>query len=175
MTNVKKITFLSFMLAISIILSVVDSFIPTNIPGVKLGLANVVILIVLYMFSIKDAILINILRVYIASLLRGTILTMGFLMSLSGAFLSLLVMIILKIILKNKALVFVSVIGAIFHSVGQILVGVLYLESLNVFYYLPILVLISIATGLVMGIIAYKIVNNKTMIRKVNEIKNPPR
>lgn len=169
--NVKKITFLSILLAIAIILAIVDSFIPTTIPGVKLGLANVIILMTLYLFSIKEAILVNLLRVYLAALLRGTIFSMGFLMSLSGAILSLTVMIILKLILKNKGIVFVSIIGAIFHSVGQILIALIYLETSYVFYYLPILVIISIITGLVMGIIAYKIITNKAIIKKVNSIK----
>ena len=172
MNNIKKITFLSLLLAIAIILGIVDSYIPTNIPGVKLGLANIIIVMVLYLFSYKEAILINLIRIYISALLRGTIFSMGFLMSLSGGILSLLIMIILKYILKNKGIIFVSIIGAIFHSIGQNLIAIIYLDTINILYYLPILILISILTGFIMGLIAYKIVNNKTIIRKVEQINN---
>ncbi len=156
--NVRKITLMSILIAIAIALSVIDSFIPSFIPGFKLGLANIVILIVLYTLGIKEAIIVNLIRVYLAALLRGTIFNIGFMMSLAGAILSLLVMIAIKVLAKRISILTVSITGAVFHSLGQILVAVMYFESANMFYYLPILGISSIVTGIIMGIIAKKII-----------------
>ena len=87
--NVRKMALIGILTAIAIALSVAESFIPSiGIPGVKLGLANIVILIVLYEVGILEAVLINLLRVVVTGLIRGTIFSMGFLMSLTGAVLS---------------------------------------------------------------------------------------
>jgi len=151
-----KYTLLGLFVAFAIVLSIVEGLIPSfGIPGIKLGLANIVILVVLYEFGWKEALVVDILRIYLAALLRGTIFQMGFVMSLTGGLISLLIMIILKGIFKDKlSVIFVSIIGAILHSLGQILIGILYLGSVSVIAYLPILLVVSICTGFLIGILA---------------------
>mgnify|MGYP002626900579 CR=1 FL=1 len=95
MYSTKRITVISLLASLAIALSIVESFIPSlGIPGVKLGLANVIILIALYGLGIKDSIYVNILRIVMSAIIRGTIFGMGFFMSLSGAVFSLLIMIV---------------------------------------------------------------------------------
>ncbi len=167
--NARKITLMAILIAGSIILSIFDSFIPSFVPGMKLGLANIIILVALYTLGIKEAIIINLVRVYLAALLKGTIFNVGFLMSLSGAILSILIMIIVKSIFKNKiSIITVSILGAIFHSGGQILVAIFYFETFNMIFYLPILSLVSVATGILMGLIARQIVKTNIIQKQKN-------
>lgn len=155
--KVRDITTNAILLAIAIVLSIVEGFIPSiGVPGVKFGLANIVILITLYAYGWHYALIVNLLRVFLVSLLRGTIFQMGFFMSLTGALLSLGVMIFLKLVIKKLNVITVSVLGAFAHVLGQILVSIIYLETLGMFYYLPILTITSIATGLIVGFIANK-------------------
>lgn len=155
--KVRDITTNAILLAIAIVLSIVEGFIPSiGVPGVKFGLANIVILITLYAYGWHYALIVNLLRVFLVSLLRGTIFQMGFFMSLTGALLSLGVMIFLKLVIKKLNVLTVSVLGAFAHVLGQILVSIIYLETLGMFYYLPILTITSIATGLIVGFIANK-------------------
>lgn len=153
--RVKDITSIALLSAIAIILSIVESYIPSiGIPGIKLGLANVIIIITLYAFGWHYALLVNVLRVFLASLLRGTIFQMGFFMSLSGAIISLLVMILLKEIIKKLHIITVSIIGSVFHIAGQIIIALIYLETTGILFYVPILMLSSIITGIIVGILA---------------------
>ncbi len=155
--KVKDITTLSLLCALGIVLSIVDSFIPSFVVGMKLGLANIIILVSLYTYGFLPTLLINILRVFIASLLRGTFLSMGFMMSLMGALFSLLIMVLLKNIFKNLHICTISVVGSLFHSLAQIIVGSLYMMTTAFFYYLPILSLTSIITGIFIGLAAKQI------------------
>lgn len=153
--SIRKITRLAMLLAISIVLSIVEGLIPTGpIPGIKLGLANAVALYILYKDGILEAITVSVLRVVLAGLLRGTIFQMGFWMSVAGMVLSLGMMILFKLLFKKFSIIGVSIIGAVFHSVGQILVAIIYLGTVYVGYYLPILVLVSVGTGILTGFIA---------------------
>ncbi len=143
------------LLAISIVLSIIEGLIPTGpIPGIKLGLANAVALYILYKDGVLDSIVISLLRVTLAGLIRGTIFQMGFWMSLAGMVLSLSMMILFKLAFRKFSIIGVSIIGAIFHSIGQILVAIIYLGTIYVGYYLPILVLVSAGTGILTGFIA---------------------
>lgn len=167
MKNIKKMTMVGMLTAIAIVLSYLESFIPSiGIPGFKLGLANIVILLVIYELGVKEAIFVDLVRVYIAALLRGTIFQIGFLMSLSGAILSLIIMVLIKLIFKKFSIVGVSIFGAIFHSLGQIIVAAIFLYTAGAFYYLPVLILISLATGILTGIIAKKIIDSKVIERQ---------
>lgn len=163
--TIRKITTFALLIALGVILSIVDSFIPGFVPGMKLGLANIVILMALYSYGFIDAFLINILRVFLASLLRGNIFTMGFFMSLVGAIFSLIIMGLLKRFVPKLHIVGVSVIGSLIHSIGQIIVGYIYLNTINIFYYLPILACTSILTGIFIGLSAL-------YLNKLNLLKN---
>ena len=167
--KVQKMALLSVLTAAAIVIAIIESFIPSIwIPGVKLGLANIVILVILYEIGIIEAILVNLLRVFLVGLLRGTFLSMGFYMSLTGAVLSLAVMIIFYLIIKKFSIVAVSVMGSIFHIFGQILIAILFLGTASVLYYLPIISISAIITGILVGIGA-KLIINTGAIKKLRE------
>ena len=138
--NTHKIALMGVLTAGAIIIAILESFIPSiGIPGVKLGLANIVILIILYEIGIIEAIIVDLLRVFLVGLLRGTIVSMGFLMSLTGAVLSLGIMILFYLLVKKMSIVANSVVGSLFHVFGQILIAIIFLGSGYVLLYLPII------------------------------------
>lgn len=163
---------LGVLTAGAIIIAILESFIPSiGIPGVKMGLANIVILIILYELGIWEAIVVNLLRVLVVSLVRGTFLSMGFLMSLTGAVLSLGIMILFYLLIKKFSIIGVSVIGSIFHVTGQILIAMIFLGSAYIFLYLPVIALSAIITGVFVGIVA-KLIIKTGVIKKQREKYN---
>lgn len=158
--NTKKIAKISMLLSISVVLGLLESMIPIFngiIPGIKLGLANIVIVYAIYKFSFKDALYISILRVILIGLLRTGLFSITFFFSLSGAIISLIFMYLVKKYTK-LSIVGVSIVGAIFHSVGQIIIAIIFLSNINIIYYLPILLFSSVITGIIVGLCADKIV-----------------
>jgi len=158
--NTKKIAKLSMLLSISVVLGLLESLIPIFsgvIPGIKLGLANIVIVYAIYKFSFKDALYISILRVILIGLLRTGLFSITFFFSLSGAIISLVVMYLVKKYTK-LSIVGVSIVGAIFHSIGQIIIAIIFLNNINIIYYLPILLISSVITGIIVGLCADKII-----------------
>lgn len=167
--KVQKIALLGVLTAAAIVIAILESFIPSvGIPGVKLGLANIVILIILYELGIVEAVIINLLRVLVVSLVRGTFLSMGFLMSLTGAVFSLGIMILFYLLIKKFSIIGVSVIGSIFHVTGQVLIAMIFLGSAYIFLYLPIIAISAIITGVFVGITA-KLIINTGVIKKQRE------
>lgn len=153
----RDITIISVLTAISVVISIIESyftFIGNVVPGLKLGLANIVIIFALYKYNFKTAISISLFRVLIVALVR-TGFGLNFFFSLVGALFSIVSMAIVK---KTKlSIVGVSIIGSICHSVGQVLIGMMILDNYNVIYYLPYLLLFSIPTGIFIGIIAKRL------------------
>lgn len=167
--KVQKMALLGVLTAAAIVIAILESFIPSvGIPGVKLGLANIVILVILYELGIVEAIIVNLLRVLVVGLVRGTFLSMGFLMSLSGAVLSLTIMIIFYLLIKRFSIIGVSVIGSIFHVSGQILIAMLYLGTAYIVLYLPIIAISAIITGVFVGIVTQLIIKTG-VIKKQRE------
>ena len=152
----KTITMVGILAAISVVISIIESYFPfigSVIPGLKLGLANIVVVFVLYKYNFKTAICVSLVRVLIVALIRTGFVP--FLFSLTGAIFSIVIMAILK---KTKlSVIGVSVIGSVFHSIGQVLVGMVSLGNYNVIYYLPYLLLFSVPTGILIGIIAKRL------------------
>ena len=170
--KVQKMALLGVLTAGAIVIAILESFIPSiGIPGVKLGLANIVILIILYELGIVEAITVNLLRVLVVGLVRGTFLGMGFFMSLTGAVFSLSIMILFYLLIKKFSIIGVSVIGSIFHVGGQILIAMVYLGSAYIVLYLPVLAISAIITGVFVGIIARLIINT-SIIKKQREKYN---
>lgn len=149
----RKIARMGLLVALSMILSYVESLIPAfvAVPGVKVGLANIVVIFALYTLGPIEALIVSLLRVILSSFLFGSVLSL--LYSLSGALLSLGGMILMKK-LKIFSTTAVSVTGGVLHNVGQILVACLVLETDVLLYYLPVLILSGTITGAVIGIIA---------------------
>ena len=149
----KKVAFLGMCVALSMILSFVESQIPplVAVPGVKVGLPNIVMVFMLYKIGAKETAIVSIIRVILVGFLFGSPLSMIY--SLVGATLSLIGMIILK---KTNffAPITVSVVGGILHNVGQILTACLVMETAEIAYYLPVLFISGTIAGIVIGYVA---------------------
>ena len=168
--KVQKMALLGVLTAAAIVIAILESFIPSvGIPGVKLGLANIVILIILYELGIWEAAVVNLLRVLVVSLVRGTFLSMGFLMSLTGCVLSLGIMILFYLLIKKFSIIGVSVIGSIFHVTGQILIAMIFLGTAYIFLYLPVIAISAIITGVFVGIVARLIINTGVIKKQKNK------
>jgi heptaprenyl diphosphate synthase len=151
---------LSLLLAFAVVLNIIENSIPLfggHILGLKLGLANSIILFVLYIYSFKDAMYISILRVFLVAILRTGVFSQAFFFSLMGALLSGGAMFLTKKFTK-LSIVGVSIVGSIFHSIGQVLMAIIILNN-NMIYYLPWLLIFSIPTGIIVGIISKELVN----------------
>ena len=151
--NTKKLTQLALTVSFALILSFIESRIPTfvPIPGVKVGLANIAVIFTLYKFGFKEAVTVSLIRVLLVSMLFGTPISMVY--SLSGAIFSFAAMLILKKLTPLKE-VAVSVSGGVMHNVGQICAASIMLETNVVIYYLPFLILSGTIAGIVVGIAA---------------------
>lgn len=151
--NNKKIAFLGLFVALAFVLSYIEYMLPLNIgiPGAKIGLANLVVMVALYTVGDKNAIALSIIRVVLVGLTFGNISMMMY--SLAGAALSLCVMLIAKK-LGKLSVTGVSVLGGVFHNIGQIIVAMLVLETQSLLYYLPFLIVIGTITGVLIGFVA---------------------
>lgn len=154
--NTKKIAYLGVMSTVALMFSYVELVIPFNIgiPGVKLGLANIITLIALYLFGYKETIIITILRIVLSSILFSSFYSMIY--SISGAFFSLIIMIIFKLCNKNS-IYGVSMAGGMFHNIGQLFVASFIVQEIKITYYGPILLVSGIITGFFIGIISAEI------------------
>ncbi|MBE5827486.1 MAG: Gx transporter family protein [Butyrivibrio sp.] len=149
----RRIAFLGLFVALAFVLSYIEYLLPINIgiPGAKIGIANLAVMVTLYTVGEKSAIALSVVRVVLVGLTFGNISMMMY--SLAGATLSLLVMLIAKRIGK-LSMTGVSVLGGVFHNVGQIIVAMLVLETESLFYYLPFLIVVGTITGVVIGIVS---------------------
>jgi heptaprenyl diphosphate synthase len=160
--SIRKLTRISMLLALSVVLSIIESMLPvvSNLsPGMKLGLANTVIVFAIYLFSFKDALYISILRVVLVGILRTGLFNINFFFSIAGALLSIVSMYLSKKYTK-LSVTGVSVIGAITHSIGQIIIAIIFLDNANVVYYLPYLLLVSIPAGIIVGMSANQVIKH---------------
>ena len=159
--NTKKLTYLALTISFALILSFIESRIPTfvAIPGIKVGLANIAVIFTLYKFGIKESIEVSVLRVCLVSMLFGTPVSLIY--SISGAVLSLTVMILLKKLTPLNE-VTISVSGGVCHNIGQIIAASIVLGTNVVGYYLPFLLLSGTIAGIVVG------VASALLIKKIN-------
>lgn len=154
--TVKKTAFCGLILALALIAGYVESLIPVfiAIPGIKLGIANSVILLLLYTVGIKEAFTVSIIRVLLSGFLFGSMFSI--LYSLSGAVLSLIIMVLLRRT-NSFSITGVSMAGGVMHNIGQLAVASVVLETTAVWYYLPVLMIAGCVTGLVIGILTGEI------------------
>ena len=153
----KKLTVMAIAVTLAMILSFVESQIPAfvAIPGVKIGLANIAVVFALYKLGWKEAVVISFVRVFMISMLFGSVASLFY--SAAGAAVSLTGMILLKK-LPAFSFVSVSVIGGVLHNMGQIAMACILLETNIWKYYLPFLVLSGTIAGIVVGIVSAIIV-----------------
>lgn len=148
-----KVAYFGVFTALALIFSYVETLIPIHlgIPGVKLGLANLIIVITLYKMGIKEAYILSVMRVVLAGFIFGNMFSI--LYSMSGGLLSLTVMIFLKRTEKFSVMG-ISMAGGVFHNIGQLIMAAIVLESLSITYYLPVLLISGVLTGFLIGFIA---------------------
>lgn len=148
-----KVAYFGVFTALALIFSYVETLIPISfgIPGVKLGLANLIVVIALYKLGLKEAYLLSVVRVLLAGFLFGNYFSIIY--SLAGALLSLTVMAALKKA-GGFSMIGVSIAGGVFHNIGQLFVAMLVVETFRVAYYVPVLLTAGLLTGCVIGILA---------------------
>lgn len=157
--NTERITQYGILIALALICSYVESLVPPFflMPGMKLGLTNVVVLVALYRMGDGAAIGINILRVVLVAFLFGNMTSMIY--SLVGGFFSTIIMILLKRF-RIFGMTAVSVTGGIMHNAGQILVAVILLETTQLWWYMAILWISGMVTGALIGILGMLVVEH---------------
>lgn len=168
MNRNKKLANMAMLVALAMIFSYVESLIPINfgVPGMKLGVANLVTVTGLYFLEIPEVLAVSVLRVLLTGFLFGN--GMSIIYSLAGAVVSLLAMALVKK-MDGISIVGVSIAGGVFHNIGQILVAMAVVENLKLIYYLPVLLVAGTVTGFVIGIVSGKIlpVVKKEAVRTV--------
>lgn len=150
--STRKTTFLGIFAALAIILSYVEMLLPpiwSAVPGIKVGLPNIVIIFLLYRFSFKEAAIVSFIRLLTTAFLFGSMMTFAY--SLAGALLSLLVMALLK---KTNffSQVGVSIAGGVSHNLGQIIVAMILLSTKEIGYYMIILAITGTIAGIFVGL-----------------------
>ena len=147
-----RVAFFGLFTALALIFGYVESLFPIflGVPGIKLGLANLLILVILYRWGMKEAYLLSVVRVVLSGFIFGNLFSI--LYSLSGALLSLTVMCLLK---KSEkfTVIGVSMAGGVFHNIGQLLMAGIVLQSFSIFYYFPVLLISGMLTGMMIGIL----------------------
>lgn len=148
---------MGLFLALALICSYVESLIPFyfGVPGVKLGLTNIVVVMALYCIGAKEAFLISVLRILLAGFLFGNMFSI--LYSLAGGLLSFGIMLLLKKTGKFRV-ISVSVAGGVSHNMGQLVVAALVVENYHIFYYGTVLIIAGIITGFIIGIISQEVI-----------------
>ncbi|MBO7217395.1 MAG: Gx transporter family protein [Clostridia bacterium] len=151
MKKTYKLTLSALFCTVALILSYIESLIPPffAVPGIKLGLSNIISVYLLYTLGFKYAVVVALLRVALSSLLFGTTLTLAY--SLTGALVSLLLMYLFKK-LSLFSEVGVSIIGGIGHNAAQIAVAAIIMQTSGIIYYLPPLLISGTVTGALIGI-----------------------
>ena len=148
----KRIAYLGLLIALAFIFSYIESLIPVNlgVPGAKLGLANLVVIVTLYILGERDAFVLSMIRIVLVGFTFANMASMIY--SMAGGIVSYVVMVIAK---KTKLLSItgVSVLGGVFHNVGQIMVAMAVLETASLIYYLPVLLIAGIVSGVAIGIL----------------------
>lgn len=159
--STRKIVFLSVMISMSIALSIVESSISIfffTIPGMKIGLANIATMVVVFSLGRKSGLLVAFLRIFLVGLIYSGLFTAPFWISLSGGTLAVLVLIALK---DTKLSIYtISVISALMHMIGQIAAAIVVVNTPTLIYYLPYMILISIPAGIITGYLAKKIISD---------------
>ncbi len=156
MMTTKRVAYCALLTALTMIFGYVEALIPFGfgIPGVKLGLANIVIVLALYILPACQVFAIQLMRIVLVSFLFGNLSMM--LYSLAGGMLSLVVMLLL-----NRRDVFsitgVSIAGGVSHNIGQLIVAALVVQNLKIMFYFPIMIMAGLITGCLIGVLACRI------------------
>ncbi len=152
--NTKKLTLLSMLLTFALVIFVLEAQLPplAPIPGIKLGLANIITLLTLIWFGRREAFTVLILRIILAGIFTGSAASMIY--SLSGGILCFIVMAVLRDVLGSKKIWVLSIFGAAAHNIAQLAAAVFVTSTVQVLWYLPLLLSSAIVTGAFTGLCA---------------------
>lgn len=151
----KKLVTAALFVTTALMLSYIESLFPFffGVPGMKLGLANLAVVIALYFYGWREALAVNILRILLSGLLFGNLFSVLF--SLGGAFVSFICMAVMK--RAGLSLYGVSMAGGVFHNIGQLAIAAFLVQTVEVGYYAPFLLIAGLVTGLVIGVISQEL------------------
>lgn len=164
MKKTKRIALFAMFIALAFVFSYLESLVPFNIgiQGIKLGLANIVVVTAMYILSERDAFFISVVRIVLSGLTFGGVSTLIY--SLAGGILSFAVMMLAKKC-KKLSVTGVSVLGAIAHNIGQIAVAGAVMGTYRIVYYLPVLLVSGAVTGVVIGILSNIVISRTVGVK----------
>lgn len=159
----KKTAYLGLLTAAAMILGYVESLVPVfaGVPGMKLGLPNLAIVMVLYLYSWKEALAVSVVRILGIGLLFGNLFSIAF--SMAGGVLSLICMELVRRYLRLSC-VGVSMVGGVAHNAGQIAVAAVVVENMRITYYFPVLAVSGTVTGILIGVLGGEMVRRMSGI-----------
>ena len=166
MNRTKRLTLLAVLTAAALCVFVLEAQLPplTPVPGIKLGLANIFTLFALCVLDAKSALALLLVRVVLGSLVTGQVSAMGY--SLAGGLLSLIVLLLLHRKIPESQLWALSILSAMAHNLGQLLLASVVMGTAAIFWYAPILLLAAIVTGAFTGLTAQVVLQHWKKIRK---------
>lgn len=152
----RKTAYLGLFAAVAIIFGYVESLFPVfvTVPGIKLGIANLMILLMLYLYTWKEAAVVSVVRILVIGFLFGNLFSIAY--SIAGAAISLCVMVGVKRI-PGFSMAGVSLAGGVSHNIGQLLVAMAIVENFSLLYYLPALLISGVITGLLIGLVTAQV------------------
>lgn len=148
----KKVALLGILTSVALVLSYIEAILPpiwAAVPGIKMGFPNIVIIFILYRFGVKEATVVSFIRIFIVALLFGNVMTLAY--SCAGAFLSIVLMAILKKI-NAFSIVGTSIVGGVAHNLGQILVAIFLFDTVQIGYYMAVLAITGTIAGVFVGL-----------------------
>lgn len=149
----RRVALDGILVALAMIFSYIETFIPFNfgVPGIKLGLANLVVLLGLTFLPVVDVLLISVVRIVLSSLLFGNVMSLWY--SLAGGLLSFLCMWLLTK-REGYSIIGISMVGGVMHNVGQVITAAIIVKTMQLTWYLPVLLVAGLVTGLIIGSLA---------------------
>jgi len=167
-TKLKELIYLSILIALGIVLNLIEPPIFASIPGAKLGLANIVILLALLLFGKSEAIVVALLRPVLSSVFKGALHPIPFFTSIIGSVMAAIAMVIFYNLFKKQfSIVGISIIGGIVNNLAQFFVVLYITKNIAFWYYLPVLLLLGGISGWIIGLIT-KILYNRTKLAVKN-------
>ena len=153
----RRVAICGIMAALAMVFAYVEAMIPINfgVPGMKIGIANLVVVTGLYYMRASDVFIVSMIRIILSGFMFGS--GMSIIYSLAGGILSFLVMLLLMKFAK-LSITGVSIAGGVCHNLGQILVAAVVVESTKIFYYFPVLMISGLVTGAVIGLVSGRVV-----------------
>jgi len=161
MKDIKKVTNIGLLTAMALAISLIEHMIPipVPIPGAKLGFSNMIILMTLYLYGFKSALLVGVLKSFLLMLITGSVT--AFFYSLTGAVLASIGMAVsMKLLNKFSSFIGISEIGAFFHNLGQILVAAVFMGNIKMLIYFPALVIMGVFTSFFVGLSVNYVANH---------------